>query len=196
MNFTKYFAGKTSKSLSNTLLVFAILLNMNIFLSKKSDGNSFKIVYISPKPGSIYNLPETNIIISANNFIDVNSFQKDTHLIVIGSKSGVHNGKINISDDQKTIIFTPQKEFSEDEIVNVKLLGVIKSQNGKSIDSLSFEFRVNKKNDLKKITSQYLSELASEENWYPKNQNQNQIIKKTKIAAAQEKPRESFMKVN
>ena len=97
--------------------------------------------YLSPKPNSILNSRLTNIIILQGNLIDKASISESL-LTVNGSESGVHKGKILLSDDNKTIIFNPLNPFSPNETVSVKLANGITEMGGKNIGSFEFTFKI------------------------------------------------------
>lgn len=154
------------------LFLFSIIFSISFSFSLHAQDEQFKIVYLSPLPGSIYNLPQTNIIIATNDLIDENNFLNNSELIVLGSKSGQHTGELIVSDDRKTIVFNANLEFFEEESITVQLRGVIKAQNGKVIDSLAFKFWVNKANYKFQISSNYMKEF--ENNFYANSSKQNQ----------------------
>jgi hypothetical protein len=95
--------------------------------------------YISPKPHSILNSRETNIIIRQGDRID-NSSLDGSRLSVIGSSSGAHQGTLTLSDDQKTILFRPTDPYAPDETVTVTLSGGIRTVDRNDIGSFTFSF--------------------------------------------------------
>jgi len=107
-------------------------------------GQSFKTFqYINPKPGSKYASPESNIIIKEGSILDGNSI--DEKLIsVFGDRSGIHEGNFLLSDDSKTLVFNPHSLFFPFEKVTVYLNEGIRTEHGKEIEKLEFEFYINR----------------------------------------------------
>ena len=97
--------------------------------------------YISPKPNSMLNSRETNIILKQGSFIDKLSVQ-EYFFVVSGSESGIQKGTLILSDDDKTLVFQPFKKFIPNEVVTVNLLSGIKTTAGKEIGPLSFSFTI------------------------------------------------------
>ena len=77
-----------------------ILLAFSLFLSSIYAQNNY--VYVSPKPNSILVSNQTNIILRSNSIVDRNSLNLNL-ITVEGSESGVHLGKLILSDDKRTI---------------------------------------------------------------------------------------------
>ncbi|MCW9095481.1 MAG: aryl-sulfate sulfotransferase, partial [Ignavibacteriaceae bacterium] len=59
---------------------------------------------------------------------------------VTGSISGLHSGKILISDDDKTILFNPYNKFSPAEEVTVTLSAGLRTISGNNLIPISFNF--------------------------------------------------------
>ena len=113
------------------LLVFTLL----------SFSNFAQFQYISPKPGSKYHKPETNIILkNTNKFnhqtIDFQQFN------ISGSVSGNHEFNFKLTDDLKTIILNPMVPFLDGEIVEVTIADGIKLENGSKINPQIFHFTI------------------------------------------------------
>jgi len=129
--------GFFSKGSQCTFLVL-VLLGSQV-LGQNPDSHSFN--YISPVPGSNFIMPENNIALRHGDLIDWNSV---TNMVfeVEGTKSGRIEGKIVMSDDQKTIIFLPDKPFEFGEQVYVKTSGPVETKSGLPLNSIDFSFRV------------------------------------------------------
>ena len=125
--------------------------------------NTKKFQYLSPVPGSKLNSTGTNIIIRFGEAFDNNNL--DNCLIVKGEKSGQHSSKIILAENNKTILFQPEKEFADGEIVSVELNANLKSNLDKQVPELYFTFETSEVNLNKIIESnpQKYSELLSEE---------------------------------
>ncbi len=95
--------------------------------------------YISPKPGSLLNSRETNIILRPGDIIDRSSLNPSL-IEVFGASSGAHRGDILLSDDDRTIIFNPGHKFYPNEKVTVSLRPGIKTKSGEDILPVSFTF--------------------------------------------------------
>lgn len=82
-------------------------------------GLNAKIIYVQPVQNAEYVSIDNNIIIGFDNAIsntDLNSL-----ITITGSKSGIHTGKIILTEDRKKIIFNPHQPFVFNEEVYVKL---------------------------------------------------------------------------
>ncbi|MCW8805253.1 MAG: aryl-sulfate sulfotransferase, partial [Ignavibacteriaceae bacterium] len=97
--------------------------------------------YVSPKPDSKLNSRQTNIIFSCPENID--GFSLDKNLVrVIGATSGYHDGEFILSDDNKTILFNPYRQFDAGEEVSVSLNSGIKTNSNKLIEEVAYSFSI------------------------------------------------------
>ena len=94
--------------------VFFILLSPIAFV--KAD-----IIYLDPVPNSKYVSIFNSIIIGLDNSIYENSLNT-LSITVIGSKSGLHNGDLKLSSDNKKILFAPTIPFHLDEVVTISVI--------------------------------------------------------------------------
>ena len=122
--------------MKNFLFMFIFLC-----LSQLIAAQSSHFEYLSPKPNSILNSRLTNIIILQGSLIDRSSISQSL-LTVNGSESGVHKGKLLLSDDNRTIVFNPFSPYNPNETVSVKLLNGIKTIEGDDIGSVGFSFKI------------------------------------------------------
>ncbi len=83
-------------------------------------GNHLTIVYTSPLPGSQYLPSGTTITIRLANPPSAVEFSQ-LRFEVNGSLSGKHPGKINLANDHRTVIFTPDTAFHPGENVHVQI---------------------------------------------------------------------------
>lgn len=97
--------------------------------------------YISPLPESNLNSNNSQIIIRHSELIDRKKVSENI-IIVNGEKSGIHNGKLDLSDDSKTLVFKPETPFIPNEIVNVKINSGVKTLLGAELEPYSFRFFV------------------------------------------------------
>ena len=115
-----------------TTLSFFLLINFFVFAQEDFQ-------YISPKNNAKLVSLSTSIIAGASDKIDFSDIPENV-INIQGEKSGIHNVKIKLSDDGKTIIFSPVKNFEPDENVSVVINTGIKTNEGKSFSSVSFSF--------------------------------------------------------
>ena len=118
------------------ILFFLVSISFTNILSAQ---NLSRFEYISPRPNTIYASINSKILIRPGQALDRSSINNDI-LSVIGSKSGNHFGIINLSDDSKTIIFSPSNSFQPDEDVTVKLNNGVKTADGINIGNVNFKF--------------------------------------------------------
>ena len=112
--------------------IFIILLNISVF--------SQSFVYISPQNNSTLVSLNTNIILKSDENIDPSSLSQN-EFSVYGSITGVHQGIVKLSDDNKTILFIPSIPFSANEEVNFTLNQGIKTTAGLTLPPVSIKFQ-------------------------------------------------------
>lgn len=121
--------------------------------SQEFKNDTFK--YISPAPGSKYIMPQNNIALRHGDVIAVESLQNFS-IQVNGSKSGKIEGKIVLTSDSKTIIFTPENSFAFGEEVQVNVSGGLETKSGLKIEQESFTFTVS--TDIPELPANYFME--------------------------------------
>ncbi|MDP4219008.1 MAG: aryl-sulfate sulfotransferase [Bacteroidota bacterium] len=84
-----------------------------------SNRGAAQIIYQFPKDGDSNIQPGTTLIVHPANFHSSSASSQDLVFEVKGEQSGSHEGKIEISDDGETILFTPTNPFSRGEAVHV-----------------------------------------------------------------------------
>jgi hypothetical protein len=97
--------------------------------------------FISPIPGSSLHLPETCIIIRQGDIIDRSTIG-NTKLMVIGSRSGIHKGRLILSSDIRTLIYKPFSRFIPGEVVTVNLKNGILTYAGAELPQIEFAFKI------------------------------------------------------
>jgi hypothetical protein len=122
-----------------TLLIFIFL---SILITSLNAQETSRFQYRSPLPDSKLLSRETNIIFSGADLIDQSSLTGNNIIKVIGSESGVHAGKLILSDDNKTVVFNPYKPFTAGETVSVTLNSGIKTLSGKGMEPESYSFSI------------------------------------------------------
>ncbi len=95
---------------------YCLILLSNLFAQ-----NNAPYQYVSPKPASLMVSNETNIILRHSDIIDQQSLSASL-IQVKGSESGLHSGDLILSDDDRTIVFNPDKAFAGNEEVKVILM--------------------------------------------------------------------------
>ena len=116
-----------------TTILFIILLINKYAYSQD------KFQYISPKNNAKLISLNSSIIAGAKEEIDFSNLPENI-ISVVGGKSGIHKVKIKLSNDGKTLIFTPIQKFEPNENVSVKINPGIKTIEGKEFSSISFNF--------------------------------------------------------
>ena len=135
------------------LKVVLITFLMSALLINAQDINTKRFQYLSPVPGSNLNSPETNIIIRlGDTFSNANIANC---LSVLGNKSGLHKGKVILTEDGRTLIFKPENEFTAGEIVTVRLGSNLRTISGESIPVLQYSFKTSGVDLNKKIKSNH-----------------------------------------
>lgn len=135
---------KRSTITCSSFAVFTALLSV-IFQTDvfaQISGNSLSVRYTYPSSGAKEvsantkigirfgeNLSRSNLLVSA--------------LRITGNKSGFHTGKLILTQNQRMLIFSPDKQFAEGEVINV-IVGPIVSATGKNTVPYHFSFTVTK----------------------------------------------------
>ena len=115
-----------------TIVSSILLINSFVFSQENFQ-------YISPKKNAKLVSLSTSIIAGAADKINFSNITENI-IKIQGDKSGIHNVKIKLSDDGKTLIFTPVNNFAPNENVSVVINPGIKTIEGKSLSSVSFDF--------------------------------------------------------
>lgn len=156
-----------------TTTIFLLLT----LLSYSQNLNTEVYNYIFPLPGSNSINPESSIIIRQGKTIDVSTVSS-IDINVIGSQSGIHKGKLILSDDLRTIIFLPNEKFELAEEVKVTFSIDIKNINKQKFPLLQFNFFIktlllndNEKNSLNNFLR--FEETGDRNEVKSKNQSQN-----------------------
>jgi hypothetical protein len=98
--------------------------------------------YVSPLPGSTGILPETNIILRPGGIVDPASLGGGQLLRVSGSSSGLHEGQLRLSDDNRTLTFQPDAPFAPGEVVTCTVGSGLTTDIRGLIPSAEFTFTV------------------------------------------------------
>lgn len=100
--------------------------------------NTHTIHYLSPIPGAVRVSRETNIIVRYVEYptVGTDDFQ------VKGSISGVHAGRVILSDDNRTVIFKIDRDFEPGETVTVQVAGYFADNDGDNNGQVSYTFEI------------------------------------------------------
>jgi hypothetical protein len=102
------------------------------------DGGPYQYVY--PVQNSQYVPRTTPIIVRPGERLDRTSITDRQLINVEGTRSGVHEGRVVISDDGKTLIFTASRGFDAGETVVVGVREGIRLENGDPVKPYQFQF--------------------------------------------------------
>ena len=124
------------------IAIFFIVIILNPFV-KLHTQNRFRseYQYLSPLPNAVLVQPESDILIREGNLIDQSTLSSK-FIDVSGSKSGIHQGKLILSDDGKTIILRPYIPFTLGETVSVSIKKGMRNINGEFLCPLKYQFRI------------------------------------------------------
>jgi len=164
---------KTHKSVSKLLFVLFLLI-LTVSYPQQTSISEFQ--YLSPFPGSTLNSPETNIIIRYGTPYKTDNVLNKNILAVIGDKSGFHSGEIILAENNRTLLFEPHIPFHEGEIVNVKIISQIRTNNYEIIPGLDFSFRITENVISDIVRNQLQEELFNEYHQF-KNSTYNNELK-------------------
>jgi hypothetical protein len=132
--------GTMKRPIYNRLVIGHAILSLACFHGELFSGTALQ--YLSPRPGALLVSPETNIIIRLGEPLDRSTLKNSSFITVVGSTSGLHSGRVRLSDDEKTIVFNPRDPFTAAETVTVNLHSGVRITTGKPVDTLEFNFVV------------------------------------------------------
>jgi len=136
------------------IVVFSFIYSLALIsITRGQNLNTEKFQYLSPVPNSKLNSVETTIIVRLGEAF--NNYEFDNCLIVSGSKSGIHNGEMNLFEDDRTLTFKPYKPFAEGELVTIKLNKGLKTVSGSIAPELQYSFETEEINLNKTVKYNY-----------------------------------------
>lgn len=97
--------------------------------------------YVSPMPGARMVSPWNNVVIRPGGRVDLSSVASGD-LSVVGSHSGVHEGRLRVSTDQRSLVFVPDQPFALGEQVVVQLSRGVVPVGGERTPPLTIDFFV------------------------------------------------------
>ncbi len=110
--------------------------------------------YQSPLPGARYVRKETGIILRAPGPVDRSNVPSPDIISVTGSASGRHEGSVKLSDDGRTLVFSPRAAFSPGETVTVQFAYGIRLADGEVALPKDFSFFISPSTPLVPPTNQ------------------------------------------
>ena len=172
------------KKLFFKIVVFSFISSLAIIpVTRGQNLNTEKFQYLFPVPNSKLNSVKTTIIIKLGEALNGNGFENC--LIVSGSKSGIHDGEMNLLENNRTLTFKPYKPFAEGELVTVKSNKGLKTVSDKIVPQLQYSFETEKISLNKTVRSGFErhSELLDPEfnnnSYYPTNHKSQSLGRKT-----------------
>lgn len=129
-----------------SIFLFSILFISSFSFARSPEvkgGHSDLIIYRSPNDGDSYVPARTTLLIRLDQFIMAGRTAADFVFNVTGEFSGIHKGKVILSDDKRTIIFKPEQPFILNEKVNV-IFSVSALEN---ISPVFYSFRISPMSD-------------------------------------------------
>ena len=97
--------------------------------------------YVSPVPGSDRVSRWNNIAIREGSALDP-AMLDVRRLTVVGAQSGAHAGRLQLTSDGLTLLFSPDQPYALGETVHVRLAAGTRTLAGAVLPELAFEFRV------------------------------------------------------
>lgn len=139
---------KIKLSTGNYSLIIIFILLVSCFISSTfaaSDNLKNSFQYMSPLPGSELVSRETNIILRQGEMLSCAAAALINLVSINGSLSGNHSYKVVISDDNRTIILTPDTPFQPGEQVIVNLNKSVSTASGRLTETGSYYFTISPK---------------------------------------------------
>lgn len=98
--------------------------------------------FVSPLDGARYVNPGTTLIVRPGGVLDP-TFPLDPGLFtVVGSESGVHAGRVELSDHRDAVLFVPDAPFARGETVTYRLNAELRTADGSSVGPVAGTFHV------------------------------------------------------
>ena len=97
--------------------------------------------YVSPLPNSRVIRIWNDVIIRKGPVIRASTVSPNK-IEVVGSSSGTHSGLFEVSDDRRTLVFTPETPYFPGETVSVTLQSGIQTLKGSALPTFSYDFFV------------------------------------------------------
>lgn len=98
-----------------------------------------KMQYIHPLPGTRFASVDTKIVIRPGDSLEPASVPH-AQVLVTGAVTGTHSGVIQLARDGKTLVFSPNLPFAENEKVTVSFAGGLQTAAGTGIPPFTYAF--------------------------------------------------------
>jgi len=118
------------------LLVLTLANPGSVPVAISAPGSRIRLMYVSPLPGSRFILPATTLILRGDRDVSP-AVAANTLLGISGSVTGSHAWKTSVSDDSRTMVFTPMAPFAPGEDVTAAIDTTVVFRAGGS-DRISF----------------------------------------------------------
>ena len=133
------------------LLAVATLLGLPLFASGAMAGpRDLGYQYLAPAPGARLVSPWNNVVIRQGATLDAATVTSAA-VTVSGTRSGVHAGRLVLSDDGRTLVFRPDRPFAEGESVGVSVGGGVRTRDGAPLPALAFGFTITTSDPRKRV---------------------------------------------
>ncbi len=153
-------------ALNKSFLFSIVILIVFVFQTNGQNLKENSINYISPKPGSKYIMPGNNIAIRHGDPFDIGVTRTSVFEITNERNENIR-GHLVLSDDNRTLIFLPQKTFELGSQINVKLLPGLQTKSGIFITPIQFSFTI--ASQLLTIDNQFIDKYIREESTHTQN---------------------------
>lgn len=150
------------KRVSIVLLMFFISVSASFSpaqnnATQRTSSAKEPAIFLSPKNNDLYVPAKTTLFVRIAKDILPNVEVLNFSFAVRGEASGIHAGKILISDDERTVIFKPDVPFVLNELVHAK----ITIAGEENIPPISYSFRITEMTDAER--AQILLEIRQKE---------------------------------
>jgi hypothetical protein len=98
--------------------------------------------YVAPQPGSRGVRRRPTIILRASQVLSPAVTDTVDIIVAEGERSGKHEGTLQLSDDDHTLVFTPATDFQPGEDVVVSYPGGMRTASGGRLEPVSFSFTI------------------------------------------------------
>ncbi|MBA3648584.1 MAG: aryl-sulfate sulfotransferase [Chitinophagales bacterium] len=137
-----------------------------------------QFVYVFPKPGTTYHLPDETIILRNGSLLDAASIRNPSLVQIHGSLSGLHTWTPILSE-YKTLIIKSDNPYAWGETVNVVINDGLKKKDGSKIKGIAFSFQIRNQptpEEEERIRLSDLNALKEDHNLYTSPRGNNPIL--------------------
>ncbi len=169
-------------------IVYAVFQLSSVIAVHAQDQQT-QFQYLHPLLGSSLVSKYTTVIVRPGEKLLSSEQELASLFSVSGSASGTHNGRIIISDDQKTIIWKPTDEFVPAETVFVRIQEGIKTTAEQHYSSLIYYFVISPKTDYVPVNiAQFQSVAQQREENSPNNVVHKELTNGMKVSVPSDFP--------